>query len=313
MVYVVICVLGPSIRSFREALTTSSSSFRRRPPSSGEGTKDDASSCRDDFGNAYGVADVDDSSYVKEYGLDGKNDDGACFDGMEEDQYGACRYECADDERDSSRDYDEADPTHDDLIRLPRDSSRVGFVFWLLLYPLRFAMHRTIPHVGSSRHRHRRACASTASCLIWLCVSSYVMVTSLENLAEGLGMPNAAMGATVSAAGTSYPAYVASIMAATDGMGNRAVSNVFGSNTFNICVGLGMPWMAYIALTNGFRPYTDLEDDGVAESMAILFGTLLLFLVLLASTDFVMVEWHAISFVVLYVLYIVYTIGDVYW
>jgi Ca2+/Na+ antiporter len=267
-----------------------------------------------------------DAARVHRIGNDDGKNDGVGFDGMgrtTEELDGTCQYEC-EDERDLSQaendcDYDEADLRHDDLIRLPRDSSRVGLVVWFILYPLRLIMHHTIPDVGkrrgrlSSRHRHRRACASTASCLIWLCVSSYVMVTSLENLAETLDMPDAVMGATVSAAGTSYPAYVASIMAASDGMGNRAVSNVFGSNTFNICVGLGMPWMAYIALTMGFGPYTDLEENGVVESMAILFGTLLIFVVLLASTDFVLVEWHANFFVGLYVLYIVYTIGDVYW
>jgi hypothetical protein len=63
----------------------------------------------------------------------------------------------------------------------------------------------------------------------------------------------------------------------------------------------------------GFGPYTDLEDTGVVESMAVLFGTLLIFVVLLASMDFVLVEWHANFFVGLYVLYLVYTIGDVYW
>jgi Ca2+/Na+ antiporter len=229
------------------------------------------------------------------------------------------------DERDSSYadDDDEADPRRgDDLIRMPPEgASKIELGMYLALYPLRLIMHHTIPDAAGRRRRRRRrgysshmyAYLSVASCLVWLCACSYVMVTSLESLAVLLGMPDSVMGATVSAAGTSYPAYVASRMAAEDGMGDRAVSNVFGSNTFNICVGLGVPWMAYIAISMGFDPYTDLEDSGVVESIVVLFGTLLICVVLMASSDFVLVGWHANLFVGMYVLYIVYTIGEVYW
>ncbi|KAL3822094.1 hypothetical protein ACHAXA_000162 [Cyclostephanos tholiformis] len=326
--YVAICVFDPTV-------------LVRRLMSSWWwwGGGNGASSCRDGGGGYGGVDKVDnedDNGRLTPYSLDGAsvrrtgddgNNDKVGFDGvvgMTTERDGKCRDVC-DDERDLSyaENDDESDGVglrYDDMFRLPRDSSRIGLGMWFVLYPLRLIMHRTIPDVGrrrgesfSSSLYHRRACLSTASCLVWLCVCSYVMVTSLENLAESLGMPDAVMGATVSAAGTSYPAYVASRMAASDGMGDRAVSNVFGSNTFNICVGLGMPWMAYIALSMGFGPYTDLEDTGVVESTAVLFGTLLIFVVLLASMDFVLVEWHANFFVGLYVLYLVYTIGDVYW
>ena len=226
------------------------------------------------------------------------------------------------DERDSSHadDNEEADPRRgDDLIRmLPEGASKFELGMYLALYPLRRVIHHTIPDAAGRRRRrgyssHMYAYLSVASCLVWLCACSYVMVTSLESLAVLLGMPDSVMGATVSAAGTSYPAYVASRMAAEDGMGDRAVSNVFGSNTFNICVGLGVPWMAYIAISMGFDPYTDLEDSGVVESIVVLFGTLLICVVLMASSDFVLVGWHANLFVGMYVLYIVYTIGEVYW
>ncbi len=245
------------------------------------------------------------------------------FDGSGKSTLEELYYDAYDDGREDERvsshadDKEEADPRPgDDLIRMPPEgASKVELGLWLALYPLRLVMHHAIPDAGRRgvRSSHRRACLSAASCLVWLSASSYVMVTSLESLAAALGMPDSVMGATVSAAGTSYPAYVASRMAAEDGAGDRAVSNVLGSNTFNICVGLGVPWMAYIAVSMDFRPYTDLEDAGVVESIVVLFGTLLIFLVLLASSDFVLVGWHANLFVGMYALYIVYTIGEVYW
>lgn len=133
------------------------------------------------------------------------------------------------------------------------------------------------------------------------------MVASLENLAEVMGISNAVMGVTLSAAGTSLPAYIASRIAAEKGFGNQAIANVLGSNTFNIAIGLGLPWAMYIAAM-GFEPYHDLENDGIEESMLILAGTLILFVALLISTDFTLLKWHADLFIMLYVLYIVYSV-----
>ena len=52
------------------------------------------------------------------------------------------------------------------------------------------------------------------------------------------------MGLTFTAIGTSLPNLFASVLVAKQGLGNMAVSNAFGSNTFNIFVALGFPWFA---------------------------------------------------------------------
>ena len=106
--------------------------------------------------------------------------------------------------------------------------------------------------------------------------------------------------------------YIASRIAAERGFGNQAVASVFGSNTFNICVGLGLPWVIY-TLVMGFDPYHDLENEGILDSILVLAGVLLIFVVLVISTNFVLVRWHANLFIGLYFVYIVYAIGQVYW
>eukprot|EP00970_Alexandrium_tamarense_P004176 scaffold696_cov197-Alexandrium_tamarense.AAC.8 len=206
----------------------------------------------------------------------------------------------------------DADP-HVTLIEFPSNASPLEIALWISLYPLRLVMHHTLPDV---RHLDRHgdptssigyAYLSTATCLMWLIVGSYAMVTSLEKLAALLRISDSVMGVTVSAAGTSLPAYIASRMAAERGFGNQAVANVFGSNTFNITVGLGLPWVLYIAVTG--ESYHDLENEGIAESMLILIGTLLLFIVLMLSTKFVLLKWHADIFVVLYIIYVVFALA----
>ena len=62
------------------------------------------------------------------------------------------------------------------------------------------------------------------------------------------------MGLVVISAGTSVPDALASIFVAKNGQGDMAVSNVLGSNVFNIFLGLGLPWLIYTAVW--WTPYT---------------------------------------------------------
>jgi len=58
-----------------------------------------------------------------------------------------------------------------------------------------------------------------------------------------LGISAAAMGLTFGAAGTSMPDCLVSLHVAARGEGDLAVSNVFGSNIFDILFALGLPWV----------------------------------------------------------------------
>ena len=101
-------------------------------------------------------------------------------------------------------------------------------------------------------------------------------------------------------------------MAAENGFGNQAVSNAFGSNTFNIMVGLGLPWVLYTSFGTGFEPYTGLKDEGILESIIILFVVLLIFLILMLMTNFVIHKWHGYLFILLYIAYLTLAIVPVY-
>ena len=93
--------------------------------------------------------------------------------------------------------------------------------------------------------------------------------------------------------------------------GAQAISNAFGSNTFNIFVGLGLPWAAYVA-TAGGGSYHALPDEGIVDSVAILIGTLVFFVGLLFANDFVLYPRHGYLFVAMYAAYLVYAVGKVY-
>jgi Ca2+/Na+ antiporter len=69
------------------------------------------------------------------------------------------------------------------------------------------------------------------------------MVLCLETLGHAWHINDAIMGLTASAAGTAIPNYIASHVTATQGLSNMAISNAIGSNTFNILICLGLPWV----------------------------------------------------------------------
>jgi Ca2+/Na+ antiporter len=114
---------------------------------------------------------------------------------------------------------------HLDLMEFPSGGSNVEIILFFLLFPFRFLIHHTVPDVqaldahGNPTATRFKAFLSVFSCLLWLIAGSYAMVASLEGLATLMDIPDAVIGVTVSAAGTSLPNYVASRAAAQNGFG----------------------------------------------------------------------------------------------
>jgi K+-dependent Na+/Ca+ exchanger-like protein len=75
--------------------------------------------------------------------------------------------------------------------------------------------------------------------ITWL---SFFMVEFMLKIGCLWGIPDVVMGLTFLAMGTSIPDALGSISVAQDGEGDMAVSNAVGSNVFDICIGLGLPW-----------------------------------------------------------------------
>lgn len=196
------------------------------------------------------------------------------------------------------------------LISYQAGMSKFEIILFCVAFPFKAIVQFTIPDVQATSliSPAVRATFAIIMCIISLVLGSYVMVASLEKLADILNIPSAIVGATVSAAGTSLPALVSSQIAARLGLGNMAMSNLFGSNTFNILVGLGLPWMMYTLAYD--TEYHDLPASGINESMIVMGGTLLLFILIVLQSGFVLLKWHAWMFNILYVLFVVQLIGQ---
>ena len=77
-----------------------------------------------------------------------------------------------------------------------------------------------------------------------LLLGAHALVEGATGLARLLGVPEAVVGATLVAVGTSLPELASSAVAAARGLGDVAVGNVLGSNVFNLGLVLGASALA---------------------------------------------------------------------
>lgn len=69
---------------------------------------------------------------------------------------------------------------------------------------------------------------------------------------------------------------ISSMLVARQGLGDMAVGNAFGSNTFNICIALGAPWL-FRSFVTDFSSYRKMEDDGIVFMLILLIIVTILF------------------------------------
>ena len=145
---------------------------------------------------------------------------------------------------------------------------------------------------------------------VLVAATSYLLVNSTQILAENLEVPTFFLAVIVVAAASSVADTFVSIAAALRGDDSGAVSNVFGSNIFNICVCLGIPLVINSGLNN-WEPISLMQDGKPMEG---LIGLQVMLGVLSAITLTMM--WHnrqitrrkAIIFCGLYGIFITYAV-----
>ncbi|KAF4531117.1 hypothetical protein B566_EDAN011142 [Ephemera danica] len=113
-------------------------------------------------------------------------------------------------------------------------------LWWLLTGPIRLALWLTIP--DCRRHRHLYP-VTFVMCIAWIGATTYVITWMITVIGDTLHIPDSVMGITFLAAGTSVPEAVSSVIVTRQGHGGMGISNSLGSNTFDILLCLGLPWL----------------------------------------------------------------------
>ena len=121
----------------------------------------------------------------------------------------------------------------------------------IICVPWSFIFSWTIPDAGEQSEYKKYFVITFCMCLLWITVLSYILCDMVARLGCMWHVPAPIMGLTVLAAGTSVPDALGSIVAAREGMGDMACSNAIGSNVFDICLGLGLPYLLKTVFTKG--------------------------------------------------------------
>ena len=108
---------------------------------------------------------------------------------------------------------------------------------------------------------------------------SYLLVEATIAFAAGIGIPPVIVALTLLAAGTSAPDLLSSLEVARAGRGGMAVANAVGSNTFDLLVGLGLPWIIALGLLGESNIHVGTDDLWMSIGLLVL-TTIVLFIFL---------------------------------
>ena len=136
---------------------------------------------------------------------------------------------------------------------------------------------------------------------------SYILVEATIVLSAGIGIPPVIVALTLLAAGTSAPDLISSVDVAREGRGGMAVANAVGSNTFDLLVGLALPWT--IALTILGISGIEVATNDLWISIGILVGTTLVLFGFLES-ERSLSRREGWVLLMLYAVFVVYTLAS---
>ncbi|XP_067006304.2 sodium/potassium/calcium exchanger 4 isoform X2 [Anabrus simplex] len=163
------------------------------------------------------------------------------------------------------------------LFRWPREQRWYHQMLWVLIWPIHLVFMGTIPDCEKPRFK-RWFPLTFIMCIIWIGSLSYVVAWMITIIGDTLKIPDSVMGITFLAAGTSVPEAVSSVIVAKQGHGSMGISNSIGSNTFDILLCLGLPWLikaSFLPATEGHH-YVGINSRGLEYSAISLLSTLFL-------------------------------------
>ena len=193
---------------------------------------------------------------------------------------------------------DEPEPAADDKA----EAGKAPIPLWHQFETLIIGLLR--PLTGAPERNFIRAFVLS---IILIVALSYLLVESTIVFSAGIGIPPVIVALTLLAAGTSAPDLMASVDVAREGRGGMAVANAVGSNTFDLLVGLALPWTIALSLLG--LSGVDVGTGDLWTSIGILvLTTLILFGFLWTERDLSRREgWFLL---LLYAAFVLYTLAS---
>ncbi|KAF2894400.1 hypothetical protein ILUMI_11772 [Ignelater luminosus] len=157
----------------------------------------------------------------------------------------------------------------------PSDYSTKAKIWWIATWPISFVLYLTTP---DCRKHPRLYVVTFLMCIFWIGTTSYLVAWLITVIGDTINIPDSVMGLTFLAAGTSVPEAVSSVIVTNQGHGVMGLSSSIGSNTFDILLCLGIPWV----IKSWFYPKIPgehsiiINSSGLTYSAVSLLSTLVL-------------------------------------
>lgn len=185
-------------------------------------------------------------------------------------------------------------------------------MLYVFLLPILFPLWVTMADVRRPEKRKYFPLTFGLS-ILWIAAFSYLMVWLANTIGITMAIPTEVLGLTILAAGTSIPDLITSIIVARKGLGDMAVSSSVGSNIFDVCVGLPVPWLLYFLWQWLSHPsasvVVSVSSNGLVCSVGMLFLMLLLLLAAVAACGWRMNKAFGITMIVAYAAFCVLSIA----
>ena len=151
-----------------------------------------------------------------------------------------------------------------------------------------------------------------ATCILTLLVSTLVvgavshsLVVACEQISESIGVPSFLVAVIVVAAASSVPDTLLSIGAARRGDDAGAVSNAFGSNTFDVTICLSVPVLIHAIRYGGDLK---LEHDAAVAPLGLLLVALSIVTLLVMRWRYAIDRGKAVLLIALYLIFVAFAI-----
>lgn len=193
------------------------------------------------------------------------------------------------------------------LVTLPFESmpgmSRVSGVILLLIFGI-FMYHSVKTAKAEPDSTEDFKPMPLAKALIYivlglagLIVGGEMIVRGSVRVATELGVPDAIIGLTIVALGTSLPELATSVVAATKHNCDLALGNIVGSVSFNVFFILGTS-----ALIRPLPAYEGIILDGIMATL----GAVLVWLGVISNRQYQLKRWHGALLLTVYAAYLTY-------
>lgn len=179
---------------------------------------------------------------------------------------------------------------------------KMAMLWYITTYPLASCMYCSMPDVRREGSKNlKTAMIEFGASLIWIAVFSTCLYEWLTIVSNSIGVPVNIAALTLLAGGTSVPDLLSSYVVAKQGHGDMAVSSSIGSNIFDVCIGLPLPWFLFTIIEG--EP-VKVSSPGLGLDIVVLIGMLAAVGITIAAMKFTM-EWKmGVVMMCLYVLFI---------